>query len=330
MSRMVDWALQYADEGFAVFPLHSISAGQCTCKAKKDCSSPGKHPHWGEKTLRRGVKDATVDPKQIKAWWKHWPNANIGIATGRISGVVVIDIDGPDGEKSLKKLQRQCEKLPKTLRAQTGKGAHLFFRSGGHEYKNRTAIYPGVDIRGDGGYVVAPPSAHIAGKRYRWSDVEDLGKLREYTVDPPLWVRMILTPRVEPQISEPQVRLNPPGGNDPLLPWMVRPIKEGGRNTKLYKLACGWAKYENKNPREVMQLLTDTNEMKCHPPVGKRELRNICRSACQWANGRGKAEQALPPTPSHTREGKERVPYNGPQIKNPTKDSALRREKREG
>ena len=327
---MVDWALQYADEGFAVFPLHSISAGQCTCKAKKDCSSPGKHPHWGEKTLRRGVKDATVDPKQIKAWWKHWPNANIGIATGRISGVVVIDIDGPDGEKSLKKLQRQCEKLPKTLRAQTGKGAHLFFRSGGHEYKNRTAIYPGIDIRGDGGYVVAPPSAHIAGKRYRWSDVEDLGKLREYTVDPPLWVRMFLTPRVEPQISEPQVRLNPPGGNDPLLPWMVRPIKEGGRNTKLYKLACGWAKYENKNPREVMQLLTDTNEMKCHPPVGKRELRNICRSACQWANGRGKAEQALPPTPSHTREGKERVPYNGPQIKNPTKDSALRREKREG
>ena len=330
MKRMVDWALKYADQGFAVFPLHSISSGQCTCKAKKDCSSPGKHPHWGEKTLRRGVKDATVDPKQIKAWWKHWPNANIGIATGRISGVVVIDIDGPDGEKSLKKLQRQCEKLPKTLRAQTGKGAHLFFRSGGHEYKNRTAIYPGIDIRGDGGYVVAPPSAHIAGKRYRWSDVEDLGKLREYTVDPPLWVRMILTPRVEPQISEPQVRLNPPGGNDPLLPWMVRPIKEGERNKRLLKLATGWAKYENKNPREVMQLLTDTNEMKCHPPIGKRELRNICRNACRWVNGRGKAEQAPPPAPSHTREGKERVPYNGPQIKNPTKDSALRREKGEG
>jgi len=323
MSKMVDWALQYADEGFAVFPLHSISAGQCTCKAKKDCSSPGKHPHWGEKTLRRGVKDATVDPKQIKAWWKHWPNANIGIATGRISGVVVIDIDGPDGEKSIKELERQCGKLPKTLRAQTGKGAHLFFRSGGHEYKNRTAIYPGVDIRGDGGYVVAPPSVHIAGKRYRWSNEGS-------PVDPPVWVRMILTPRVEPQISEPRVRLNPPGEDDPLLPSMVRPIPEGGRSNKLFRIALRWARYENKTPREVLQLLTETNKTKCRPPIGKSELRSICRSACRTANGRGKAEQALPPTPSHTREGKERVPYNGPQIKNPAKDSALRREKREG
>ena len=108
---MLDEALQYAARGWRVFPLHDTSSGKCSCG--KACASPGKHPR-----TRHGVKDATTDAKQILAWWKRWPRANIGLATG--SGLVVIDIDGPAGVTQLAELTSQYGKLAPTLTARTG------------------------------------------------------------------------------------------------------------------------------------------------------------------------------------------------------------------
>jgi hypothetical protein len=88
--NMLDAALAYAQRGWAVLPLHTVRNGQCSC-GNTTCSSPGKHPH-----TTHGVKDATTDKATIEQWWSQWPEANIGIATGAISRLVVLDVyNGP-------------------------------------------------------------------------------------------------------------------------------------------------------------------------------------------------------------------------------------------
>jgi hypothetical protein len=161
-------ALAYAAKGWHVFPVHSISNGKCTC-GKQECEHAGKHPR-----TQHGLHDTTIDPETIKRWWAFaWPDANIGIATGEVSGIVVLDIDPRHGgDKSLAEIEERFGRLPNTLRSKTGGGGwHFFFRHPGHYVKSIT-IMPGVDIKADGGYAVAPPSLHISGKSYEWEEEE--------------------------------------------------------------------------------------------------------------------------------------------------------------
>ena len=102
------------------------------------------------------------------------PDCNIGIATGAVSGFFVLDVDnkdGKDGEASLRELEAKHGLLPTTIEVITGEGRHAWFRIGEHGAIRNSAgtIAPGLDIRGDGGYVIAPPSIHPSGKRYEWS-----------------------------------------------------------------------------------------------------------------------------------------------------------------
>ena len=270
MSSMLDWALLYSGQGFNVFPIHSITSGHCTCKARAGCTSPGKHPHWQARTLESGVKNATRDEARIRSWWKKWPNANIGIATGRVSGVLVVDIDGDIGSKSIKSLQRQCGKLPKTLTAQTGNGAHLFFRCGDNSYRSRTGVMPGVDIRADGGYVVAPPSVHIAGKRYRWSsDAKIAG--------PPIFLRQILVGKTAVASSSQNFDRPKPH----VSPASIPVIYDGGRNSELCRWAGRWI-WEDKSMEEVEELLLELNRLRCKPPLSEKEVRRILRSCKRY------------------------------------------------
>ena len=111
-------ASAYAGRGLYVFPVHGITAaGLCDCNAQ-DCGSPGKHP-----LTQRGCKEATIDEGIIRKWWTRWPRANVAILTGAQSGVIVLDVDGPDGETFLKGMV-----VPKTPTAKTGRGRHIFFR----------------------------------------------------------------------------------------------------------------------------------------------------------------------------------------------------------
>lgn len=168
-------AVGYAARGWATFPLHSIRAGRCSCR-RQDCSHPAKHP-----LTRHGLRDATTSAEQIRTWWGRWPWANVGILTGAASGLVVIDID-PDsgGEQSLTRLESLMGSLPETLTVSTGGGGrHLFYAHpspGLVELRNTAGRLPGVaealpglDLRGDGGYVVAPPSRHASGQSYEWA-----------------------------------------------------------------------------------------------------------------------------------------------------------------
>ena len=156
-------ALGYASRGWAVLPCHHITGSGCSCH-HADCSSPGKHPR-----TRTGLHEATTDTDRIGAWWRRWPHANVGINTGRASGLVVLDVD-PDhgGITTLRKLVAERGRLPSGLRARTGSGGwHLYFAHPGGTVPNSAGrLGPGLDIRGDGGYVIAPPSNHRAGGTY--------------------------------------------------------------------------------------------------------------------------------------------------------------------
>src|SRR5690349_18720219 len=116
--EMLNFALEYAAKGWLVLPLHTpTESGHCTCK-KIDCKSVGKHPR-----TKNGLKDATSDQTKITEWWAMWPNANIGIVTGDVSGIVALDVDlDKFGDKSLGYLEDENISLPETLQSLTGSG----------------------------------------------------------------------------------------------------------------------------------------------------------------------------------------------------------------
>lgn len=164
---ILEHALQYADRGWSVFPVYGIENGQCTC-GNSDCSSAGKHP-----MTSGGCKDASIDPAQVNEWWRCNPKANIGIATGQVSGLVVIDVDdgvSKQGFESLQNLETRNEPLPRDFVVRTGGGGlHIYLAAPENNIRNSAGkIAPNIDVRGDGGYVVAPPSLHISGKAYTW------------------------------------------------------------------------------------------------------------------------------------------------------------------
>jgi hypothetical protein len=161
-NALLEAALHYASLGWCALPLHSVVAGGvCSC-GRANCQSPGKHPR-----TKQGYKDASADPNQIASWWVKWPGANIGVVTGAVSGIVVLDIDGAEGHETLQKLIVENGPLPRTPVVQTARGFHLYFKlPQGIAIPCSTGN--GLDIRGDKGYVVAPPSIHISGHIYQW------------------------------------------------------------------------------------------------------------------------------------------------------------------
>lgn len=153
----------YAGRGWQVLPLYSIENGACTCRKGGGCNSPGKHPR-----CRKGVHAATTDPATIQQWWNRWPNANIGVATGDVSGIDVIDIDRRNGgDDSLRELELKHGDLPVTPLSITGGGYHYLFHHDPSVSANRE-IAEGIDLRTTNGYFVAPPSLHKSGTRYTW------------------------------------------------------------------------------------------------------------------------------------------------------------------
>ncbi len=159
---LLECALQFGGRKWCVFPLHSVRDGQCTCG--RDCGkNAGKHPR-----VKGGFKAATTDAHQIDAWWRKWPDANIGIATGTVSGLIVIDIDGADGLGALKSLVAQHGTLPRTAIVKTARGWHVYFSMPAMCAPIPCSTGGGLDVRGDGGYVVAPPSRHASGHVYQW------------------------------------------------------------------------------------------------------------------------------------------------------------------
>ena len=157
---LLDFALQYAARGWRVFPVHTTISGQCSCG--RDCGKDaGKHPR-----IKAWQKNATTDRAQIEAWWARWPESNIGIACG--GGIVVTDLDGPAEIETFRQLAVPHGGLPETLVAATARGFHIYL-AGDWPTTKKVPNAKGILVRGQGGYVVAPPSFHASGIPYSWA-----------------------------------------------------------------------------------------------------------------------------------------------------------------
>ena len=251
----VDFALKYADAGFQSFP----------------CRVRDKTP------LVKWADMATTERNMLAGWWDTFQDANIGIATGKRSGLIVIDIDKDhDGYETLETLQAQYGKLPETPVVKTGSGGeHIYFKHPGFEIRNSAGkLGRGIDVRGDGGYVVAPPSVHPNGNRYEW-----VIKPREVPfADMPEWLLDLL--KEAEKISEPQ-----PGTGD---------IIAGERNNALTKIA-GAMRRKGVGEDAIYQALVIHNREKCSPPLPDGEVLQIARSVTRYPPQ--DEPKAVPPLP---------------------------------
>jgi len=257
---MLDYALQYAAKGWPVLPLHRMVGDECSC-GKSDCSSPGKHPVGH--LVPNGLANATRDERQIVSWWQNRP-WNIGIATGSSSGVVVVDVDDhAGGMDSLRELEARYGKLTHTLHAYTGGGGlHLFFAHPGHPVANSAGkIATGIDVRGDGGYVVAAPSNHQSGDAYEWKDTDSpILPMPGFVCPPP---------------SDLLVKSQQPTALEGKIP-------QGNRNNTFVSIA-GSMRRRGLPANVIMAGLSEMNRTMTEVPLTTSELEKIVESVCRYA-----------------------------------------------
>jgi putative DNA primase/helicase len=229
-----------------------------------------------------GYKDATTDEHAILAWWARWPNANVGVVTGAASGVVVLDIDPRDGGlESLQELMDRHGPLPQTPIAESGGGGlHYYFAARG-EIRSRK-IAPGVELKADGGYIVAPPSLHPNGKPYRWLKGHSpkdlpLAELPEWILSPLIASgdhgdRVETEPNVFPSPHVADGRQN--GDGEQFVP-------EGQRHNYLVRLA-GKLRATGFSVEAIESALLIENARRCKPPLPEDEVRSIARSFAKY------------------------------------------------
>lgn len=184
-------ALEYGNRGWHVLPLHSawktkdLKKVRCSCAKGYNCKNMGKHPR-----LYNGVKGATTDLNAINEWWKEWPLANIGVATGSVSGFWVIDIDlkkGKNGWESLVKqygddldIDKQTELLQQTA---SGSFHVLVYSDENIIPMNKVGVFSGIDVRSNGGYIVVSPST-IGDSDYKWNNIElEPAEFKKWSLD---------------------------------------------------------------------------------------------------------------------------------------------------
>jgi hypothetical protein len=262
-ARPVSVALDYAARGWAVIPLHTAdAAGRCSCRSRA-CRNPGKHPRTGN-----GVKDRSTDSGQIRRWWSQWPEANVGVATGADSGLVVLDVDmDKKGFETLDRLQAEHGPLPTTPAVLSGGGGyHLYLRHPGGRIANSVGrLGQGLDLRGDGGYVVAPPSVHASGEKYVWAPERPC----DLPLAPlPAWLR--------DRVGDAR-RSATPRGNDASIP-------EGCRNDTLTRLA-GRLRRDGLSEAALNAALQATNAEQCDPPLDEAEVAKIAERIARYPTG---------------------------------------------
>ena len=242
---MLRTALTLATRGLAVFP----------------CRPYDKRP-----ATEHGCKDATTDLNTIREWWRHEPLFNVAIATGTVSGIFVVDIDGPDGEAELRKLALELGELPATVEVITRRGRHLYFRTPDRPvHSSVSKIAVDVDVRGENAYVLAPPSNHPCGLPYIWS-VDGSNSV----ASAPDWLlARVTTPtngKKNPQTPPSEWRALVIDGAD-----------EGQRDNAVTRL-CGYLLRHDIDPIVTLETLQIWNRERCRPPLPPRDIERIVQS----------------------------------------------------
>lgn len=210
-----------------------------------------------------GLLEATRDPEQLARWARQYPDANIGVRTGPESGIVVLDVDGDDGYESLRTLERRYQVLPRTASIKTPRGgAHYWFAHRGDIPNSAGRLGPCLDVRGTGGYVLAPPSVGANGTRYEPDEVAPVVALPE-------WLRDLMAGGTTSTAK----------AKTPKETWiaMVRDgIPDGERNTGLTRIV-GHLLARNVDAELVVELALLING-RCRPPLPDFEVERIVES----------------------------------------------------
>ena len=238
--RILDVARDYLARGWSVVP---VAAGQ-------------KRPivKWEE------FQERLPSDHEIEAWFAGRSDLNIGIVTGKISNLVVIDVDpAHGGDDSLLTLEADYHPLPLTATALTGGGGrHLYFRHPGGVMRNRVGLRPGIDLRGDGGVIVAPPSRHPSGRHYEWAPGASPDEQPPSAL--PTWLRFVLD--------------EPEGRGHPVSYWrgVAREgVEEGARNNTIAAFT-GHLLFHGVDLDVVRELLLAWNRDRCRPPLPDEEV----------------------------------------------------------
>ena len=269
----IDTARRYLARGWSLLPLRSQD----------------KRPLVAWEPLQSSHPSA----EQVADWFGRWPDANIGIVTGEISNLIVLDIDPKHGgDASLDRLERQFGQLPATIEVTTGGGGHHFyFAHHGGLIRSRTGLAQGVDLRGDGGYIVAPPSIHPSGHPYLWAvghSPEDvaLAALPRWILLESGGIRVRRTPSDWRRLAR-------------------EGVPEGQRNSSIAALT-GHLLWHQVDPEVVLELLLSWNRMRCRPPLEDAEVAQVVSNIIRlhFNENSGMASDDLHSIPAHRAGGR--------------------------
>jgi hypothetical protein len=239
---MLQTALALIKHGLAVFP----------CRP---------HTKWPATT--HGCLDASTNPDVVTSWWQANPNFNIAIATGQRSNVFVLDADGLDGQEELGRIEARYGNLPKTLQTVTPDGMHYYFRMPSVPVRNSASrVAHKVDVRGEGGYALSPPSIHPTGRRYAWS--VDSG---DTIAAAPVWLVGLVADSLGNTSTPPEV-------------WryiVTNGVDEGSRDDTTTRLA-GHLLRHCIDPLVALELLLCWNAHRCRPALPERDIERIVAS----------------------------------------------------
>ena len=278
-------AKKYVEMGWQVFAVWGVKDdGTCCCGDPKCLTNKiGKHPCAIYSP--KGFYSATDDLAAIEGWIDDDPTINLGIATGAVSGVVVLDID-PDhgGEESIKEYE-----IPTTLTAKSGgNGRHCYFKHPGQDVVTKTKVFgDGVDVRGDGGYIIAAPSSHKSGGVYQWDDHDGSDLEQAEIAECPQWfLDKALKSNSKKKNKRSKAQVDSKQGDF---------IPDGCTNDTLFTIAekLHWygMSYEN-----LLFMLELVNESQCQKPLDDDELQTIAGSAVQYPTQFDNADRFFDPS----------------------------------
>ena len=244
-----------------------------------------------------GCKDAATDLEQITKWWTGPYLYNIGIATG--GGIVVLDVDindqaGKYGDETLDDLEKQYGSLPDTWMCLTGGGGiHYYFASDDPDLTVGVEFAPGLDFRGAGGYVIAPPSVHKNGRTYEWEVNHTPANCALAPL--PEWLHRLM---LQGKTKDRPTAYTTEG---------TEQVQEGRRNDVLFKLASS-LRAKGLGQKAITAALIEENRSRCSPPLPDREVETIAKSAGRYEQGEVKTSAT--PRPALVKASE--VPYEPP------------------
>lgn len=240
MSDLDNVALDILKQGFPVFPVRPL----------------GKTPLVPWKPYQENLPSEA----QVGHWWRKWPNANIGMATGHLSRLLVIDVDSSE---ALNVLLKTCPTITRTAQAQTGRGWHFYFQWEAGIPNGTDRLAPGIDVRSEGGFVLLPPSIHKSGRRYEWLNDRD-----------PLPLPVALKKALSGLHKEP---VNSLSGEQ-----ASARIRQGQRNQSLTSLG-GTMRKRGMSGEAIEAALIAENKVRCDPPLPDVEVKGIAESVARYA-----------------------------------------------